>query len=67
MTEEFPYKMFPIKLTHKEGKDKKTCWFQCSAHLDTYIKKNNLKPKDYEVKSNSIELVKKTKKTRTKK
>ena len=30
---DFPYDSFPIKLTHKEGKIKKLCWFQCVEHL----------------------------------
>ena len=54
---DFPYENFPIKLIHKEGKDKKTCWFQCEAHYQKYIDRHKLKPSDYEVSTNGLALV----------
>lgn len=53
----FPYSMFPIKLTHMDGKDKKTCWFQTEDHMNKYIDRNKLEPKDYEVLTNNVEIV----------
>lgn len=41
---------FPITLTHKDGKNIKNCYFQVKEHCDKYIKRLNLKPKDYTVK-----------------
>jgi hypothetical protein len=34
---------FPIKLTHKDGKEEKICYFMCKEHLQTYIKRYKLK------------------------
>lgn len=50
--EEFPYDQFPIKIVHKDGKDKKdtkTCYFQCESHAQKYIEKNKFKKKDYTI------------------
>lgn len=47
---DFPYDMFPIRLEHKDGKDKKTCWFQCQSHFEKYVNRYKLKPKDCKVK-----------------
>lgn len=54
---DFPYSMFPIKLTHMEGTNKKICWFQSENHLNEYIVRTKLKPKDYEVLTNNVEIV----------
>lgn len=54
---DFPYSNFPIKLVHAEGKNKKTCWFQSQNHLDKYLERSKLKPKDYEVFTNNVEIV----------
>jgi len=54
---DFPYEMFPIKLVHVEGKYKKTCWFQCENHLQKYLDRSKLSPKDYEIKTNNVEIV----------
>ena len=35
--------MFPIKLTHKDGKDEKVCYFMCKEHLQSYVKRYKLK------------------------
>jgi hypothetical protein len=32
-----------------EGKDEKVCYFQCQEHLDKYLNRSGLKPKDYKV------------------
>ena len=54
---DFPYENFPIKLVHKDGKDKKTCWFQCEAHFQKYIDRHKLVSKDYEVSTNNVEIM----------
>jgi hypothetical protein len=54
---DFPYSMFPIKLIHIDGKDKKTCWFQSENHMDKYIDRMKLDPKEYEVFTNNVEIV----------
>ena len=56
-TIEFPYSNFPIKLVHPEGKNKKICWFQCQDHLDKYLERSKLTPKEYEVFTNNVEIV----------
>lgn len=37
------YPGFPIRIEHMDGKDKKTCWFQCQNHLDKYLTRSKLK------------------------
>lgn len=43
------HQVFPIKLEHtdKQLKEKKVCYFQCKEHLDSYIKRYNLKKTEY--------------------
>lgn len=43
------YPGFPIRIEHKDGNDKKTCWFQCQNHLDKYVTRSKLKKSDYTV------------------
>ncbi len=45
--EEFPYETFPWKLVHKDGKEKRTCYFQTEAHMKKHIERYNLKKKEY--------------------
>lgn len=48
--EEFPYSNFPVKLTHKDGKElkeMKTCYFQNMQHAEKYIERCKFKKKDY--------------------
>jgi hypothetical protein len=45
----FPYSMFPVRLEHMEGKDKKICFFMDDTHMSKYVKKSKLKKKDYKV------------------
>lgn len=43
---------FPHQLKHKDGKDgkeEKLCWFECVEHMQKYIQRHQLKPKDYEI------------------
>ncbi len=37
------HEMFPIKLTHQDGKEVKSCYFTCKEHLQTYVKRYKLK------------------------
>ena len=46
-TEKFPYSTFPYRLELKDGKDKRVCWFECQEHVDRFLKRQNLKKKDY--------------------
>lgn len=48
-TVDFPYDTFPIKLSHKEGKGTKVCYFSCDDHLKKYLERSKLKKKDYTV------------------
>jgi hypothetical protein len=34
---QFPYENFPYKLEHKDGKEKRVCYFECKDHLDKYL------------------------------
>lgn len=40
---------FPITLIYKEANLTKFCYFQVKEHLDKYINRFKLKPKDYKV------------------
>jgi len=40
----FPYDTFGFRLEHKD--DGKVCWFSCQEHLDKYIDRHKLKPKE---------------------
>lgn len=35
----FPYTMFPYRLEHEEGEEKRTCWFQCEEHLHEHVRR----------------------------
>jgi hypothetical protein len=52
--EKFPYPTFAYRLELKEGKEKRICWFECQEHVDRFLKRQQLKKKDYEliIKSN---------------
>lgn len=51
----FPYETFPIRLDHLDGKDKKTCWFQCEDHFIKYITRYKLT--QYEAITNDMAIV----------
>lgn len=54
------YEGFPYKLEHKDGKDgkdKKTCYFQCEDHVNKYIARAGFKPKDYKLEFDGVEVV----------
>lgn len=42
----FPHLGFPIRLEYQDGKEHKTCWFQCQNHLDKHLTRYKLKSKD---------------------
>jgi hypothetical protein len=44
--DKFPHMGFPIRLEYQDGKEKKTCWFQCQNHLDKHLTRYKLKAKD---------------------
>ena len=46
LEEEFPYDEFPWKLIHKDGTEKRTCYFQTEEHRKKHITRYNLKKKD---------------------
>lgn len=48
-TELFPHESFPYRLDLNDKKDKRVCWFECKEHADKYIKRHNLKKKDYKL------------------
>jgi len=48
INEEFPHDQFPWKLVHKDGNEKKTCYFQNEGHMKKHIERYNLKKKDYQ-------------------
>ena len=45
----FPEEKYNIKLTHRDKKEKKICWFACKSHLDKYLKRYNIKKKDRQI------------------
>ena len=47
--EEFPHSEFPWKLTHKDAKETRKCFFQTEAHMKKHIDRYNLKKKDYTI------------------
>jgi len=46
-SEKFPYSGFPFRLELKEDKEKKVHWFECQEHVDRFLKRHQLKKKDY--------------------
>ena len=44
--EEFPHDAFPWKLIHKEGNEKRSCYFQCEEHRKKHIARYKLKGND---------------------
>jgi hypothetical protein len=51
----FPYEKFPIRLDIKS--QNRVCWFECEHHLNKLIEREGLKPKDYELHTNNLEIV----------
>jgi len=45
----FPYETMPFRLEHKEGKQTKVCFFACKEHLEKYLTRAKLSPKDCKV------------------
>ena len=37
------HEVFPLTLVYKKDEEKKVCYFQCKDHLDSYIKRYNVK------------------------
>lgn len=46
INDKFPHMGFPIRLEYQDGKEKKTCWFQCQNHLDKHLTRYKIKAKD---------------------
>lgn len=44
----FPFDQFPWKLIHKDGNEKRTCYFQNEGHMKKHIERYKLKKKDYQ-------------------
>lgn len=45
--EDFPHDQFPWKLVYKDGKEKRTCYFQTEDHMKKHIERGKLKKKEY--------------------
>jgi hypothetical protein len=43
----FPYENFDYRLAFNDKKNTTVCWFECQQHLDSYIKRYSLTPKDF--------------------
>lgn len=48
--EEFPFEGFPVKLIHKDGKEVRTAYFQCEAHLQKHLDRYKYDKKTIEIK-----------------
>ena len=48
--EEFPFEGFPVKLIHKDGKEVRTAYFQCEAHLEKHLARYKYDKKTIEIK-----------------
>lgn len=59
----FPYETFGFRLEHKD--DGKVCWFSCQEHLDKYIDRHKLKPKEVKLDYKNDKQVKKVKVNKT--
>jgi len=59
----FPYETFGFRLEHKD--DGKVCWFSCQEHLDKYIQRSQLKPKEIKISYRNGKPIKKTKPNKT--
>jgi len=53
----FPYPTFPFRVEHKDGNDKKICWFQTEDHANKYLTRSNLKSNEYKLESNGVAIV----------
>lgn len=53
----FPYPTFPFRIEHKDGNDKKICWFQTEGHANKYLERSKLKANEYKLESNGVEIV----------
>jgi hypothetical protein len=42
---------FPVKLTHKDGKEEKVCYFMCKEHLQSYVKRHKLKKNQVKIEN----------------
>ena len=51
----FPYPSFPYRLHIKA--ENRICWFECEAHLNKLIQRENLQPNQYELSTNGVALV----------
>jgi hypothetical protein len=54
---------FPLTLDLVNDPEKRKCFFQCKEHLDTYLKRHNLKKKDYKVSKTSPKIDSKNEET----
>ena len=45
--EEFPYDQFPWKLTFKDGKEIRKCFFQSEDHMKKHIQRSKLKKNQF--------------------
>jgi len=59
----FPYDTFGFRLEHKD--DGKVCWFSCQEHLDKYIDRHKLKPREVKLDYKNGKTIKKTKTNKT--
>lgn len=53
----FPYPTFPFRVEHKDGNDKKICWFQTEDHANKYLVRCNFKTNEYKLESNGVAIV----------
>lgn len=51
----FPYPSFPYRLHIKA--ENRTCWFECEAHMNKLIQRENLQRNQYELSTNGVALV----------
>lgn len=45
------HEAFPIKLTHKDGKEEKICYFVCKEHLQSYVTRYKLKKNQVKIET----------------
>jgi hypothetical protein len=53
----FPYLTFPYRVEHKDGNDKKVCWFQTEDHANKYLVRGKFKVNEYKLESNGVAIV----------
>jgi hypothetical protein len=63
----FPYENHLYRLEFGQKKNVTVCWFECDEHLQKYVVRSKLNPKEISIQYGGVELTKPVKKRRNEK